>query len=365
MKVGTLTFHTAHNYGAMLQAYALVKYLQSKKSDAEVIDYQAEFNAKRFKKKTITAFLKPRALYGVLFQNSFQFPAPQAFTDFYDNYINKSEVSYTKAQLPVVADAYDKVIVGSDQIWNLACTDGDDAYFLPFISDSYKKYAYAASFGVSEIRACDRDKVATYISDFTAISVREKEGVAIVNKLTDKKATHVVDPTMLLNKQQWEEIADYSRCPNEPYLLVYLMSEDKALLKFARRYAKQNGLKAIYISQRLFKPCGFNVLRDVTPCQWLGLFLKANTVVTNSFHGCAFAINFGKNFFLKYIPRSIANSRMSNLVEAYNLHSHLLTEGNMNNTTFEPLNYDYVREMLMQNRKISETFIATNILSNE
>ena len=362
MKIGILTFHTAHNYGAVLQAYALTRYIQSLGHDAEVIDYRAEFNTKRFAPKPLKSYFSIRELYSIIFRNAYQHPCSEAFSDFYKNYQTLSKVIYSKDNLYQVEDIYDRIVVGSDQIWNLACTIGDDAYFLPFVRHEDKKFAYAASFGITSVKIEERSKIKNYISSFNAISVREKEGVNIVRELTGKEAIPVIDPTLLLSKKEWAQIANYSRCPEHPYLLIYLMSEDMDLLHFAKLYAQFHHLKIAYISQRLFKRIRGLHLRDVTPNQWLGLFLNADTIVTNSFHGSVFGVNLKKNLFIKYIPRSIANSRMKNIIDDYQLDSHLLTEDNIRKTDFPPIDTKCVGEFLSINRERSYQFIQKQIL---
>jgi hypothetical protein len=362
MKIGTLTFHTAQNYGAMLQAYALVRYIQSLGYDAEIIDYQSEFNAKRFSSKPFSHFLHIREIYNVLFRNAYLMPCPEAFRNFYENFLPKSAESYGKDQLAMASKSYDVIISGSDQVWNLACTEGDDSYFLPFVSHE-KKYSYAASIGVTKISENLKGRISDYIVSFKGISVREHEAVKIIKELTGREAILVVDPTLLLTKEQWANIADYSRCPHDKYLLIYVMSEDVKLLKFAKRYAKNHNLKIAYVSQRLFKRINAIYLRNVTPNQWIGLFLRADTIVTNSFHGSAFGVNFGKNLFVKYIPRSIANSRLQTLVNDYGLNGHLLK----NDTAFlekEEVDMDKVLSILNKYRSLSYEYLL-NILSYE
>ena len=363
MKIGTLTFHTAHNYGAVLQAYALVRTIQELGYDAEIIDYHAEFNAKRFATKPLKHYLSARQIYSILFRNAYHIPCTEVFTEFYKKYLPTSKQIYSKEDLQKSENIYDRIVTGSDQIWNLACTAGDDAYFLPFVNNKHKKSAYAASFGVASIKEEDRQKISNYIASFETISVREKEGADIVKKLTGKDACHVIDPTLLLDMEQWIQLADYSRCPDRPYLLVYLMSEDISLLRFAKRYAKYHNLKVIYISQRLFKHMNLSYLRNVTPNQWLGLFSRADTVVTNSFHGSAFAVNFGKNVFIKYIPRSIANSRLKNIIEDYQLYTHLLDKSNIGLTNFPPIDRNRVTKKLSTSRERSYDFIREQILA--
>lgn len=362
MKIGTLTFHTAHNYGAVLQAYALVKYIQSQGHEAEIIDYRAEFNEKRFAHKPLSHYLSLREIYGILFQNSYQKPCPDAFKGFYQDFLRVSEKSYKKEELSEAAKHYDRIVAGSDQVWNLGCTDGDDAYFLPFCKDE-KKYSYASSMGITSTNDDQlRQRLSEYIKLFKGIAVREKESIGFVRELTGRESTLVIDPTMLLTKEEWAEIADFTRCPNEKYAVMYLMSEDLPLMKFAQRYCKDHGLKLIYITQRLFKRVKAEFYRDVTPNQWVGLYLNADAVFTNSFHGSAFGINFGKNLFLKYIPRSIANSRMQTLVHTYPIGEHLLTDDNIHNTEFPRLDVTAIDAELDSQRTSSMLYIKNVIL---
>jgi hypothetical protein len=363
MKIGTLTFHTAHNYGAVLQAYALVHYMQGLGHQAEVIDYKPDFNAKRFAPKPLSHYLNIRELYSIFFHNSYQRLCPDAFEDFYRDYLPLSKTSYTKEELDQSEDLYDCIVTGSDQVWNLACTAGDDAYFLPFVKDERKKCSYAASLGVMQIKEDLRASMRDYLQSFRGLSVREHEGVDIVRNLTGKEAIQVVDPTLLLDKEKWIKIADTSLCIKEKYLLLYLMSEDPEILKFASRYAHKYGLKVIYISKRLFDRVKAEHIRCATPNQWLGLFLNANTIVTNSFHGAAFGVNFNKNVFIKYIPRSIANSRLKSIVSDYHLKSHLLTKENIQNNEFPAIDLFTLNRNLDANRQKSRKYIQDVILT--
>ena len=358
MKIGTLTFHNAANYGAVLQTYALIKVLQALGVESEVINYLSPFNEKRFRKKPLRNYLKPRELYNVIFNNSYQKYNNEIFHNFVAEFIPLSDDVYSsQTDLKNVENNYDAIIVGSDQIWNLACTEGDDSFFLPFVKNTSKKNSYAASFGFTEIIPSQREKYASLLHDFNNISVREDEGVTIVRELCGHEAVKVEDPTILLNEKDWGIIADYSKCPlGCEYLLLYLMSEDKDIIRFAQNYARKHSLNIVYITQRFMKRIKKAIyLRDVTPCQWVGLFLKANTIVTNSFHGSAFAVNFKKNMFIKTIPHSIANSRLISLISQYDLKSRLIN--NVGQVDYEPIESVKISEILEKRRKESLVFL--------
>ncbi len=318
MKVGILTFHRALNYGAVLQTYALVSKLKQLGHDAEVIDYRPAFNEDRFRPTPLSKYLKPRELYHLLFSNSYQKFSPDAFRHFSNNYIPTGiNIAKDKSELIRIVRDYDAIVSGSDQVWNLSCTAGDNSYFLPFPKKlGQLKVAYAPSIGKNRLTEEEKIHLKPLIEDFDSISCREDCGAQLIEQLCSRTCKTVLDPTLLLSSQEWSAISDFSLVPNEKYLLIYVMSEDMSLLKIAKKYAKINGLSIVYITQRLLHRLkGTIYLKDVSPEQWIGLFLKADTIATNSFHGTVFGINFGKKLFVKRIPRSVSNSRLDNIMD--------------------------------------------------
>lgn len=321
MKIGTLTFHTARNFGAVLQTYALVKKLSDLGVDAEVIDYRPQFNEVRFQDPKLKDFLSLRELYSLIFRNSYQRYNSAGFEEFIDMFIPlSSSISRSREELVAAAAEYDAVICGSDQIWNPSCTEGDLSYFLPFDKKGKQiKAAYAPSIGRTSFSEAEKSRIIPLLSDFDYLSVRETQGCTLLNRLGFDDCSVVLDPTLLLSKDEWESIADRSCAPPEKYLLVYVMHEDMNLLAFARKYAKLHRLKIAYISQRLFHRLkGALYFDNITPQQWVGLFLNAEVIVTNSFHGTAFGLNCGKQLFVKRIPNSRANSRMEDILTQLN-----------------------------------------------
>lgn len=362
MKVGIMTFHTALNYGAVLQTYALYRIIKEKGHEVRVIDYIAPFNEKRFAPKSFSYFLNLRTIYNVLFRNGYEIYQGKGFKDFVINHIELTDPLYNEEQLRKQNNSFDTFISGSDQVWNLACTEGDEMYYLPFVLDDHKRNSYAASIGYNKIPESDVDKYATLMKGFNHISVREASGLDIVKALTGRDAELVLDPTLLINKEKWSQIADYSRAANRKnYLLLYLMSEDKTLIKKAKKYAKDNNLEVVYITQRLFKLNGADNLRNITPEQWIGLFLKASVVATNSYHGLLFSINFNKPFITRYIPRSIANSRMETILDVLDLHSRRIDSQIC--TLETKIDYGKVNEKLQTLREKSLGFLD-KILNN-
>lgn len=355
MKVGIITFHTALNYGAVLQTYALFRTLMKLGVEVEVIDYRAPFNEKRFAPKPISYFFNPREIFNIVFRNSYQRFNSEGFKEFIVNHVNLSHPIYLYENLKELNKEFDVFITGSDQVWNLACTSGDDAYYLPFVDDNRKKNSYAASFGYTMLPTDKQFLYAKLLEGFNHISVREISGVEIIRSLMGKDAELVLDPTLLLDKNEWETLADFSLLSSKKYMLMYLMSEDKGLIDKAKEYAKKHDLEIIYLTQRLFNVRGVRNVKNATPEQWLGLFLRAEAVATNSFHGLVFSINFGKHFITKYIPRSIANSRIETMISGFGLQRNLVDSPQFDMET--DTDVDKISRILLEKRQSSINYI--------
>lgn len=353
MKIGILTFHRAINYGAVLQMYGLYHTLRSLGADVDVIDYRAPFNEKRFGKKQLKDLLRPRVLYGILFCNGYQTYNRMSFQSFMEM-MTYSKPLYNQKELESCCNTYDRIVVGSDQVWNMGCTTGDDSYLLPFPITSSKKASYAASIAYSEIPERYGNLYHDTLSKFDFLSVREKNSVKIVSDLVGKPVGCHIDPSMLLTADEWGRLADYCLVPKSSYMLMYLMSEDHALIAKAREVAQKQNLEIVYINNRLFKLRHAVNVSCITPEQWLGLFLKASYVCVNSFHGLAFAINFNKPFVVRYIPKSIANSRLQTILEEYGLTSRLA-----DNLQESDIDYGPVNDRIMANRDDAHAYLNT------
>lgn len=362
MKIGLITFHTALNYGAVLQTFATYTILKKMGNDVEIIDYHAPFNEKRFSPKGFKYFFNIRNIVNILLRNSYQRFNKTIFESFIRTHLKRTSPYYEADKLVKLNEVFDTFICGSDQVWNLACTEGDDTYYLPFVCDRQKRNAYAVSLGYTNIPIKDKKIYSKLINGFNNISVREKAGVDIVKELTGRNATLVLDPTLLLDSKQWEKISDSSKVPTEKYLLMYLMSEDKELMKYARSYALKEKLQIIYINQRLFSMKGALNVKDISPEQWIGLFMGASVIVTNSFHGLVFSINFNKDFYTKYIPNSISNSRITTILDLLSLHNRRLGSPMFKENS--QIDYGNVNSKLDELKRLSVSFLKKIINDN-
>lgn len=361
MKCGILTFHRAQNYGAILQAYALQTTLEKLGAESEVIDYRCQFIENYYKPISFENIPSARKIASIFLRNGRIKDNRSGFDTFINNHLKTSETIYkSKDQLKESVDKYDMFFTGSDQVWSYITAGFDRAYFLDFVNAPKKKSSYAASFGVEKIPDEYKAEYINLISDFSHISVREEQGAHIINELLNIKPQVVLDPTLLLNRDDWSQISSSNK-EKEEYLLVYLMAETKGILTLAKQLAKKKNLKIIYLNDRIFKRRGMQNRSRTSVNDWISLFLNASCVVTNSFHGLAFSINFEKEFYVQYLPAPAkVNSRLENALNIFRLRERLVESS----VAFSEKEVDYtvIREILNVERTKSIKYLENIVL---
>lgn len=360
MKIATITFHRALNYGAVLQTYALQEILQNMGNEVEVIDYRSEFIEKHYKRKQFREILSIRQIAIIILLNGYSISCREDFEGFVKNCIKTSGKKWEKENISLANKEYDMFVTGSDQVWNYNTAGFDTTYFLDFVFDEKKKNSYAASIGVEHIPEEYKEKYKKLLCDYNHISVREEQAREELTKLLDRNDIKtVLDPTLLLKYDKWKKLEKKIDVP-EKYVLVYLLAENRRIFNFAKKLAKKNNCKIIYINDRLFKKMGVENKRHVTPEQWLYLFRNASYVVTNSFHGTAFSIIFKKTFWTNYLPGSSnVNSRITSLLSKLNLKDRIIDDGaGINDTEIE---YTKVEALLDKEIKNSLQYIENMI----
>ena len=275
MKVGILTFHDAHNYGAVLQAYALKKYIKNLGYDAKVINYHhytipdgypREANIERWEKFN---------------------PFIQELID-YDENVYTSEEDLEKLDI-------DYWICGSDQIWNTEITCGfNKGFFLDFKSNG-KKISYAVSMGISELPKEQEAKFKESLNKIDCISVREETLKRYAEKFTNKKITQTLDPTFLLDPKDYMDLIGENKYGK--YILIYSLVEDKRLAQVAQKIAKEKNLKIIELNDKIKSNYFCDQISCASPEEFLTLIKNAEVVVSNSLHGTIFSIIFEKDFY--------------------------------------------------------------------
>lgn len=358
MKIGILTFHNALNFGATLQAYALCEYLKCIGHQAEVINY---LNPKM--KKEIGLFYKS-VNDGITDRLLRYYNLPKRFKSIrsYSRFFNENmtlsgNVISTKDELAFLCEKYDKVIVGSDQIFNYNGTGEDFNFYLDFLNDNNKKIAYAPSFGLKEIDSEHYGKVKLCLSNFHSLSAREQSGVDIIRELTGNVVPLVCDPTFLLEKNQWCKIAVKPKI-SKPYILVYSFGS-RHLDQYAKQLAKQKNAIVVDINRAI--PCfnrGQKNVSGISPAEFLGLILYAEHIVTCSFHGMALSIIFEKDFTLytnEYTSAENTNLRFKSLAEKLSLQDRIKRVGEPPCT--EPIDYNAVNNVILPWREESRSYL--------
>lgn len=355
-KVGILTFHRAVNYGAVLQTYALQKTCESLGASVEIIDYRCDRVEKFYYKILSTKNTWKENIKNIIF-NKKQKARNTAFEQFRNEYLAQSKYPcYTKKELNKIEKMYDEFIVGSDQVWNYKCIDGDATFLLDFVSDAKKKHSYAASLGKMTADEIEKMQFSQYLSEFNSISIREKEGIKLIQSLIDGKVHLDVDPTLLLDKEDWLKASTYQE--SEDYLLVYSVNLPKKVMDAARMIAQEKKLKIVVITLEN-KYIAKNDECDASTCspnEFLGYFANAEYVVTNSFHGTVFSIIFEKQFVtIQNSQKGLDNSRLVTLLNNVGLESRLLDTYQ----SCESINYNAVGKKLEKLKNESIEYLSS------
>lgn len=322
MKVGIITCHRAFNYGAVLQTYALQKFLKNHGYEVEVIDYTPQYIRKSYNKSILKRIIRP-LLRSYDFKKS-----NQVFGSFLNQEVNLTEKRYYSyeelEENPPDCDAY---IAGSDQIWNCNIENGkDDAFFLKFVPNNKIKISYAASISMDEIPQNQKNRFKENLKDFNHISVREQTAVKLLREIGIVNVEKVLDPVYLLDVDEWNEIAQKStlKLENEKYILAYGFKQQKDLYNYARKLADSKNCK-LYSINTNFEDKFLDVDKyfyNATPYDFVNLVKNAQEVVTNSFHGLSFSIIYNKPVH-QFKKSGTENSRMIDLLSEVNLSNRL------------------------------------------
>lgn len=339
MKTGLVTFYHIHHYGALLQAAATERAVERLGGECEIVDYFVNQNNDLFRRPTglgSAAADAHTALHYQALKTRYQrFEAFARRNLRISGHRFESLEELRAAELP-----YDVILAGSDQIWNPKIfPDGhfDPVFFGVF--SQRRKIAYAPSFGVPRIPEGMEDELRGYLAAFSHLSVRERQGQKIVEDIAGKTVPVVLDPTLLLTRDQWAAMANTpSGYPsggdlNTPrgYILCYCISRPGALAPYIQSLADRTGLPVVQLCgvRQKVHPRARCVL-DAGPAEFLGLFQNAAYVCTNSFHGTVFSVQFQKPFFTAVAPGELAepeSSRTFSLLSTLGLTERIIGKG--------------------------------------
>lgn len=368
MRIGIITYHRAENYGSVLQAYALNKYIRdlNKQYEVETIDYynQAQMEMYTLFQPNTCIMNIVRNIHTLLNKHAL-LQKKASFQKFIEQYIPLSiNFKNNQEELTRYADNYTICICGSDQIWNTHCQDQDSNYFLSFATQSYK-IAYAPSLGITQFTPEDESIFKKYLPTFNALSVREKIGADYLQKLIHKPITVVADPVFLLERKQWEAIANPSSYKKK-YILCYFIGDIPGMRDFAKKVEKETGYRAIVILKNLRDiKYHFYTLYSTGPQDFLGLIKDAEYIITSSFHAVAFSIIFNKKFWVFTGNNKKPNSRITNICNICNLENRILTTESWQNCLYDaPIDFISVNKNIEYYKQYSAQFIIDSIHKN-
>lgn len=345
-KTAVITFHRALNYGAILQAYALKRTLEKLGCDAAIIDYRCP-HIESVYRPFDTRHCKNLSSKGKKCLKSVGLARKRRrFDRFAHDYLNLTRPCKSREDLQKAVQGYDAVITGSDQVFNPDVTGCDRSYFLDFVSNGTSRIAYGASIGYAVFPQEHRDGFKELLERFNAISVREKSACDDIAALSGLSVGAVLDPTLLLSKQEWLDIAQTPKGLPERYVLVYMMEGCRYVIDHARKLARESGAKLVLINPTLKQQVSckdFVRYTCASPQEFVGAFAKAQAVVTNSFHGAAFSLIFQKDFYAEASNRE-KSSRIVDLLCSPGLTDRLLPDASCGSIRWEKVDSVLRRE---------------------
>lgn len=364
-KIAIVTWYYSKNFGTVLQAFSLLRYLASKGYDVCIVDqFALKGGFKPIIKNTI-------GYLGLLtFAKSILHKKDRRLQNFFHSEI-KLRYVFNKSQLRALLKETNVFLSGSDQIWNPYYEKFSTFFMLDFAKGK-KKIAYATSVGTDNFDTKEKELIRELLQDYRHIGVREDSVVDFLNKFTGRKdVRQVLDPTFLLNSEDWGKItsiADYGidRLPSK-YMLCYLVGNNFIYKEQAINVAKAYGITNIIIVPSIENPNfiidGSLVLKDMGPREFVGLISNADVVCTDSFHATALSINMSKDFveFKRFSDNSISsqNSRIYSILSHYGLMNKLYDDKRME--WFGKYDTACVCKILEEDRHSSCEFLLNSI----
>lgn len=326
-KVGLTTIYSVPNYGSVLQAFATQELLRKVGCECRIINYKYP-NEWHYKKGTKKMNVISRtALFLGLKRHHRKALKLNAFKKKYFNFtpLYKNLNALEQENW----DDYDWIIVGSDQVWNPRFLKGDTAYMLSYLPDHIKRFSLASSFASKSLPEDYIGIYKKYLSRFDCLSVREENGKDIFrNELEiNKEIKILLDPTLLLSKKEWLELIPRSRFQKKsPYILFYMLDyafdPKPYIFQVVEYFARKLNYDVIILEGYIPVPFSseFNVINktDASVEEFIDLFCNADLVITSSFHGSAFAVNFGIPL-ISITPDNKQDDRQSTLLRSIGL----------------------------------------------
>lgn len=326
MQIKTITCHEVYNYGATLQEYALLAFLNAHGFDAKVLHYKPPYLSGHFNLWSVSPrfnmpLLKQLYLLAKLPGRLKALKKKKNFDAFHLKYIPTDKKFFkTNEELRNNLPEGDVFICGSDQIWNSFFQNGKDpAFYLNFVPDEKKKIAYAASFAIDELEEDVKPLVRENVKRMQAVGVRETSGVRLLNELGIENVVQVLDPVFLLEKSHWEQ---FIKPITEQFVFVYDFDSNPVIKEIALKLKKEKGWK-IYTLNSNIEYADENFWLE-GPEKFLSLVSQSQMNITNSFHSTAFSLIFERQLVVVNRSEKI-NTRMRDLLKLMRLDNYLIS----------------------------------------
>ncbi len=373
--VGIMTFYSARNYGAALQAYALQTVIEAQGCSSQFINWHDNYGVKGTRASSFSKYISFFKLFGCSTKRYFRSKVlysqtTDEFVKFRLKYLDvDSRPAYDEIDLAEIAKSYKGIIAGSDMVWS-DIGQSLDAFFLQF-APFEKRGSYAPS--LTGVKQFDEERTATfarYIDSIKYLSFREKEGCTFAAQNCNKRALQVVDPTLLMTKSEWQKSLSLpSRPQTKKYILCYMFGgTPQKLLKKITAIAVDNGLEIRFIpmSPNEFESeikGGYTGVYG--PKDFVDLFLNASFVVTNSYHGLLFSLISQIPFAV--IEREKENKwkqnegRISNILNLIGQGNRLIENETQLNKDQLTINYEHINQLLKPAIQSSYDYLVNQI----
>lgn len=380
MKIGILTQPLHSNYGGLLQNYALQQILIAEGHEVETLDWGKSntLHSKLYhaKIKFLTKFL-PKKYPKLRYQPSKnELSVICKNTNYFINKYIKHTVklhSYSQFKKQAIKGKYNAYIVGSDQCWRPMYNTFLSSMFLDFTeSSNVKRLAYAASFGTVEWEFSPQQTsiCSNLVKKFDLVTVREDSGVILCNDYLGVEAMHVLDPTMLLTKEDYIKLINDEKEPkSQGSLFNYILDPDDDKKAFIDKISKETKLQLFKVLPKCQAETRTreDVKKRINDCvfptvtSWLRAFMDAEMVICDSFHGCVFSIIFNKPFWV--IGNSKRGmSRFTSLLKTFNLEDRLLDQSNLHEADYtKQISWDRVNNILVLKRKECKSLLLNEL----
>lgn len=354
MKIGIVTYHRAHNYGAVMQALATRFVLEEMGHEAYYVDYWPDYHKEKYQVFPKNKFKKLRFLQKIKFLITLclYYKSKKKRIENFETFFQTHIYPYCRP----VDDSFDVVIYGSDQIWRKQKEIGDynPFYFGQNNLNTKRHISYAASMGILPDNESDKAKVKELVTHLDKISVREEGLLRLLHSLGRTDVDLSLDPTLLLTADMWDKYLPTIPYEGKKYILVYMLADVFDLVEI-KRFAKNKGLSMIVLRGGVKTAETKTNITNSDPYGFLRLMKNAEYVFCASFHGVAFSIIYGKQFYCSFKNNS---GRAISLLRQLNLSDRLLPPQSSIPRNVSMIDYEKIRIIIEELREKSLDYLA-------